>query len=214
MMENFKIIIKTHGEEGFLPICKDGTTYYGGYQGWLKDEGIKEFYSNRSCSVTAASNFFLHMIYCKDHKEMEKIDYKIFNFYQKEIYRYIRPRPSGIISIGILDRSFSKYVKEKGLNFKKVVFKGEFSRANVLNYIKSALEKNLPVLLLTWGSELKELSYHWITIIGLYSSDGHIVMVSSNWGELREYDFNRWFDSFSLYKGLIYWDENKKYNEN
>ena len=44
----------------FLPIKDDGGgIYYGGYQGWLTNVGVSEFYANRSCGVTAASICFV-----------------------------------------------------------------------------------------------------------------------------------------------------------
>ena len=46
----------------FIPIpASNGGYYYGGYQDWLTEQGVSQFYANRSCGVTAAANVMYYM---------------------------------------------------------------------------------------------------------------------------------------------------------
>lgn len=49
----------------FIPIpASNGGYYYGGYQGWLTEQGVSQFYANRSCGVTAAANMMYYIFLC------------------------------------------------------------------------------------------------------------------------------------------------------
>lgn len=202
-MEKIDYHLKNWDKGNFLPLKKDGKIYYGGYQGWLGLLGISNFYIDRSCAVTALTNY---IAYEKLASKKTSLSLEDYNRLQEKIYRYLRPRPWGVISIGLVDRAMKKFARENKLDLRAKIKSGDFTRANVLNYIREGLEANKPILILTWNSPIKDLSYHWVTLTRLYEEENKLKMVVSTWGEQRIYSFDEWFDGPSLYKGLIYWE--------
>lgn len=195
----------------FLPIKDDnGTIYYGGYQGWLTNIGVSEFYANRSCGVTAASNMFCYMsnhvagmegLYTKS--DLSKSN---FNAFQKEVYNTISPAIWGIPTLNSLISRAEEFASQHNVDLKATRSSSSWTENNVKNYIATGLNKESPVLMLTWNSPIPDLKEHWVTITRIYNAGSGTKIVTSNWGGKEIYDFSTWVNGSSVYKGIIYFE--------
>lgn len=196
----------------FVPVQLDGTNsyYYGGYQGWLEDEGVSEFFANRSCGVTAASNMFQYMsdnvsgmsnLYTRS--SMLKSE---FSKFQKDVYEYINPAIWGIPGLDTMIEKVKEFASSRGVTLNENLSSATWNETNVRDYIAGGLNNERPVLLITWNSVIPDLTNHWVTVTKIYGSPGSTTMVTSNWGGKVEYDFSLWVQGSSLYKGVIYFD--------
>lgn len=196
----------------FVPVRLDGTNsyYYGGFQGWLTDEGVSSFYANRSCGVTAAANMMQYMsenisgmsnLYTRSN--MYKSE---FSKYQKDVYDYLSPAIWGIPGLNTLIDRVKDFASDQGVTLIENTASSIWNETNVRNYIAEGLNNERPVLLITWNSVIPDLEEHWVTVTRIYGSYGNTKMLTSNWGGKAEYDFSLWVSGSSLYKGVIYFD--------
>lgn len=129
----------------FLPISVSGGYYYGGYQGWLVNEGISQFYANRSCGVTAAANMFCYMAYNK--QGMKKLYTKAdiskteFGSFQREVYSYISPAIWGVPTLNTMISRVENYAASRGVNLKATRSSLSWTETNVRKYIAGGLNK-------------------------------------------------------------------------
>lgn len=194
----------------FVPITSGSTTYYGGYQDWLTNEGVSQFYADRSCAVTAASNMFYYM--AKNVSGKSKLYNKSgitktnFSSFQKDVYGSISPAVWGVPNLDTMITRVESFATAKGVSLKATKSSSSWTETNVRKYIGGGLNKNSPVLLLTWNSPIPDLSMHWITITRLYDSGSGTKMVTSNWASKETYDFSTWVNGSSIYKGVIYFE--------
>ncbi|PID82532.1 MAG: hypothetical protein CSB16_00810 [Clostridiales bacterium] len=128
-----------------------------------------------------------------------------FALHMRDISEFFKIRFYGVSSIDSFASYFEDFAKSRGVNLKRIMLKG-FSKNTVLEYVGASLDRDIPVVMITWNNRNSDLRNHWITITGLYSESGTNLMVTSNWGEKRTYDFDEWYDSFSLYKGIVAFD--------
>ena len=194
----------------FLPISISGGYYYGGYQGWLVNEGVSQFYANRSCGVTAAANMFCYMAYNKPG--MKNLYTKVgisqsqFSAFQREVYSYVSPAIWGIPTLNTMISRVENYAASRGVNLKATRSSLSWTETNVRKYIAGGLNKECPVLLLTWNSPIADLSTHWVTVTRIYNNGSATKIVTSNWAEKQIYDFSTWVNGSSIYKGVIYFE--------
>ena len=73
--------------------------------------------------------------------------------------------------------------------------------------ILEALEKNHPLLLLTYNHKNRHFHNHWITITGLLEKDEKDYFIASNWAKRRIYSLEDYLLSHSLYKSLGYFEK-------
>ena len=195
----------------FLPIKDDGGgIYYGGYQGWLTNVGVSEFYANRSCGVTAASNMFCymssHVSGMKGLYTKSGITKSEFNAFQKDVYDTISPAVWGIPTVDSLISRAEEFASNHKVDLKATRSSSAWSEVNVRKYIATGLNKESPVLLLTWNSPIPDLEQHWVTVTRIYDAGSGTKMVTSNWAGKEIYDFPTWVNGGSLYKGVIYFE--------
>jgi len=206
----------------FVPVVDvaTGRAYYGGHQRWLLDEGVTKFYSDRSCGVTAITNMLIYLAQNKPEKvrlissnldfvtnknvhPIKKSDYSAL---QKSVYNRILPAIWGIPTVNTISSRVQKFALKRGVTFKVVKYSKDWSEANVKAFIASGLNKNCPVLLLTWNSVIPDLKLHWVTVTRLYETETGTKMVTSNWGNMQTYDFNAWVNGSSFYRGVVYFE--------
>lgn len=194
----------------FVPVSISGGYYYGGFQGWLTDEGVSQFYANRSCGVTAASNMFHYMAKNVSGKsklyDKPGITKANFSSFQRDVYDYISPAVWGVPTLDTMISRVESFASAKGVSLKATKSSASWTETNVRNYVAGGLNKQSPVLLLTWNSPIPDLSMHWITVTRLYDSGSGTKMVTSNWAEMQTYDFSTWVNGSSVYKGVIYFE--------
>ncbi len=128
-----------------------------------------------------------------------------FSLHMKDICEYFKISFYGVSSINLFADYFENFAKSRGLYLKRTML-GGFSKRIVLEYMGTSLDRDIPVAMVTWNNRNRNLSRHWVTITGLYNENGKNLIVASNWGEKRTYDFDEWYDSFSLYKGIVSFD--------
>ena len=203
----------------FVPVVA-GRTYYGGHQRWLLDEGVSKFYSDRSCGVTAITNILVYLAQnrpekarlignIQDHVKdinthcIKKSDYSAL---QKSVYNRILPAIWGVPTVNTLTSRVYKFALERGVSLKVVKYTKVWTEANVKAFIATGLNKNSPVLLLTWNSVIPDLKLHWVTVTHLYETETGTKMVTSNWGNMQTYDFNTWVNGSSFYRGVVYFE--------
>lgn len=198
----------------FVPISErvssSNNYYYGGYQGWLVDEGISEFWANRSCGVTAAANM---MQYMATHVSGKSLLYPIrgltkdqFNGYQKGVYNCLSPAIYGIPTINVMIDGVKEFALGQHVSLNPVLRTDSWTEANVRDYIAEGLNQESPVLLLTWNSPIPDLNAHWVTVTRIYRDNSGTKIVTSNWAEKQTYDFSTWVNGNSIYQGVIYFE--------
>ena len=203
----------------FVPVVA-GRTYYGGHQRWLLDEGVSKFYSDRSCGVTAITNMLIYLAQNRPEKArligniqdhvtdinthlIKKSDYSAL---QKSVYNRILPAIWGDPTVNTLTSRVQKFALDRGVSLKVVKYSKVWTEANVKAFIASGLNKNCPVLLLTWNSVIPDLKLHWVTVTRLYETETGTKMVTSNWGNMQTYDFTAWVNGSSFYRGVVYFE--------
>ena len=184
--------------------------YYGGNQKWLYTEKLRgKFWADRSCGVVASSNCLIHLSNYKDkyrgiynYHDLSKLNYVRFT---NELYKHIKPRIYGVHNLYRLNRGLKSFVRQRGFNIDSSKMSNPRDLNRTINFIKSGLKNDSPVLMLTWNSDIKNLKYHWVTITGYYKSvQGENFIISSNSGRMETFSLDLWLRSRSFYKGLIY----------
>lgn len=195
----------------FVPVtASNGGIYYGGWQSWLTDEGVSKFYADRSCGVTAAANMFHYMSENVSGKSnlytRSGISKASFSAFQKDVYDYLSPAVWGIPNLTIMIDRVESFASAQGVNLSATRNSGTWNETNVRNYIAGGLNKESPVLLLTWNSPIADLVAHWVTVTRIYDAGMGTKIITSNWAEKETYDFSTWVNGSSMYKGVIYFE--------
>lgn len=193
----------------FVPIPKEnGGYYYGGYQAWLTDEGVSKFFADRSCGVTAAANMMYYMathdpgkaaLYTQNGLTKSK-----FSSFQRTLYNYLTPSLAGIPTATNMISGIRDYARSRGVTLTLMTSPTNWTHSTVLNYMKTGLNVNSPVLMLNWNSPIPDLVAHWVTVTRIYGDNVSMYMVASTWGEQVTYDFNTWVNGSSVYKSVFY----------
>lgn len=181
---------------------------YGAYQDWLYTEKIRtKFFANRACGVVAAGNvaYYLTQNHNKKLYDHGSLNIKNFTRHLNDISNFIRPRIYGIPTVYKMKKGFISFAKSKNIDIEAKTIKMNKPKGEIIEFIKNALREDYPLMMVTWNSETRRLKNHWITITG-YSIDknGNSFIKTSNWGRCESFSLDKWLDSRSLYKGLVY----------
>lgn len=76
----------------------------------------------------------------------------------------------------------------------------------VINYVRTGLNKEHPVLMISWNTAMSELKYHWVTVTRLYNDGTGNKFKASSYGSQYTFDFSSWVNEFSAYHGVIYFN--------
>lgn len=195
----------------FVPVTTSGGgVYYGGYQGWLTDEGVSEFWADRACGLTAAANAMYYMSQNVSGKSnlytKSNITQTSFSAYQKELYDYcFSPAIWGIPTWASMKSKVEEWADYRNVSLTGVEDTSTWNATNVRTYIANGLNSERPVLLLTWNSPVEDLNWHWVTVTRIYL-DGTVKILTSNWAGKTEYDFTTWVNGDGLHKGVLYFN--------
>ncbi|GHV33266.1 hypothetical protein FACS18949_06730 [Clostridia bacterium] len=195
---------------GFVPVYDSDGTYYGGFQGWLADEGVSSFWADRSCGVTAAANALYYMSQYVSGKSSlytkSNISKASFSQFQKQLYDYsLSPAIWGIPNLSTMKAKVESWASYRGVSLSGHLDSSTWNTTNVKNYIVAGLNSERPVLLETWNSPVSDLAFHWVTVTRIYK-DGTDKILTSNWAGKTEYDFATWCNGSSAYKAVLYFD--------
>ena len=198
-------------DEGmFVPITNNRTTYYGGNQKWLVDEGISEKYADKACAAIAAANMFYylstHISTMKNLYTTTGITKSQFSAFQREVYDYVTPSPVGIPFGTVFASGVEKYASSRGVSLKGEFWDGSWNETNVINYIRTGLNKERPVMVISWNTAIPELVTHWVTATRLYNDGTGNKLVVSTYGSKFTFDFSLWVNEFSAYRGALYFN--------
>ena len=193
----------------FIPIYSNAVKFYGGYQNWLTNEGVSQYYADRSCGVTAAANVMCYLAKNAGVRYYNLYPYSSvskndFSKFQKSIYNYLEPAWYGIPGVDTMISRVKSYANSRGVELTEALSSDIWTEHNVSKYIEHALNTEKPVLLITWLSIIPDLKFHWVTVTKIYGSSHNIKILTSNWGEKKEYNFSLWAGSPSIYKGALY----------
>ena len=104
-----------------------------------------------------------------------------------------------------MKRGFISFARSKGIVLRAETVSMRSSKSVIIAFIKEALKKDYPIMMLTWNTAQPHLKYHWVTITGYFKdSKGVSFVTTSNWGSREVFNLDRWLDGKSFYKGLIY----------
>jgi hypothetical protein len=118
----------------------------------------------------------------------------------------ISPAVWGIPTVDSLISRAEEFASNHKVDLKATRSSSAWSEVNVRKYIATGLNKESPVLLLTWNSPIPDLEQHWVTVTRIYDAGSGTKMVTSNWAGKEIYDFPTWVNGGSLYKGVIYFE--------
>lgn len=212
---NKKVIDEVYLRD-YKEFVKIDNKYYGGSQYWLyKGKYISKFRSNRSCGAVVASNVFHHM--AKDNKKIKlvgdpsNLSKKEFLEYTMLVYKFIKPRFYGIPTVNLMKKRLERFTESIKLEIKFHQLINPSNKLKTINFIKKAMKKNIPIMMLTLNTKTENLKYHWVTITGYYKiASGENFIVTSNWGKKEVFSLDKWLNNKSLYKGLLYFELNNK----
>lgn len=193
----------------FIPIPKTGGYYYGGQQQWLTDEGVSQFYANRSCGVTAAANVLYYMATHVSGKsalynQTGSLTKAKFSAFQKTIFNYLDPSIFGIPFESEMAVRVVNYAGARGVSLSAVNTPATWTQNSILTYMQTGLNAESPILVLNWNSPISGLTRHWVTVTKIYADNVSMYMVTSNWGDRVTYDFSTWVNSSSVNKAALY----------
>ena len=207
-------IIKIYGalsrwEQGsFVPIPFEGGVTYGGHQKWLTALGIRSFYADRSCSVTAVTNLLIYMSQrYPEALEFFKVDdltQEAYNMRQLEVYERLSPKLWGVPTLNKVVSVVERFSSARGRALSTARTEMSWTFENVRDYLVEGLNQDCPVLMVSWNSKTPDLALHWVTVTCVYESASGTQFVTSNWAKCRSYDLKKWVEEDSLYKAVVY----------
>lgn len=229
-MTTDKRIALTDSEE-FVKVTDGEMIYYGGDQEWYQwnDKQKTMVARQGGCAAVAAANITAYL--AKHHSDCAQL-YRYPNHtkehyiqHMKDMYEYITPRHIGGISFGVwpvsmMQKGVEAFAADRGVNLWGVWSSGSFDREHVTEYIKNALQKNLPVAMLVGANILPDIritrsnqsgwrqniSMHWMTATELYVDENEKIMIkASTWGGWAAFDLERYLDE-CIYAGMIYFE--------
>lgn len=190
----------------FVPVLRKNKIYFGGFQNMLKDMGVKKFYRDRSCVVTAFTNTYLYLF-----KDGEKFSYDEFNDYQYWFFKTLRPKIYGIPTARMLDFKLNRIRKSYHLRLKSHILEDlpikRHSMDQIANFINQALSKDLPVIFFNWLSKSVDvMKHHGVTITQLDKKEDDYILTLSSWGEVYKISLKEFLNQARTYTGFIYFE--------
>ncbi|HOT78178.1 MAG TPA: hypothetical protein PK467_20485 [Candidatus Wallbacteria bacterium] len=200
-----------------MKIHEDGsqTVFYGCDQEWFPTEWQRI----SGCGPTAVATIIIYLSRTRDIFGMQA------DFGEKskclelmeDIWKYVTPIPGrGVNTTGMLYEGTTNYAKSKGL---KIDYrfcdippnkKRRPKLAEVIEFIKSSLDADLPVafLNLSNGGEENLKCWHWVTIISLEyeDNDGKASTKILDDGIIKIIDLALWYDTTTAGGGFVYFN--------
>ena len=191
----------------FVPVLKEGKTYYGGHQEWLKELGLSKFFRDRACVVTAFTNVYFYMF------EKGFIDFKTYNDMQYKFYRRLRPKANGVPTASSLLKRIRIINHQMGLNLSYRILEEnvlkKVSLEKKIAFIEEGLAKDSPVIFINWLSrDIDVMSHHGLVITEMNKKNDKHELVVSSWGRRHTFYLEDFDKSLRTYTGLIYFERN------
>jgi len=170
---------------------KDRVIGYGGNQEWF----LQSWKRNSGCGSTSGAN--LAAYYAYNYPQMVNIyQGDLINFNQneylrvmEEMFTYMKPGPMGFPYIKKFGKKFVQFCKNHGISMEACVFDNYKNSDAAFNFVRESIDARQPIallILLHRAKELREYTWHWVTITG-YMEDNDNARASkiiiSNYGK-------------------------------
>jgi hypothetical protein len=181
-----------------LDIYDSELSYYGGNQNWFPNKSHKR----SGCGPVAAANITAYLSRTFEDKYNVLYPYKgfinkkDFTNHMIEIRKYVRPGFFGLTSVRQFSDSVLAFSIKSGVSLTPHILDDNgASIQDATTFIYKALSQRLPVAILVLKhpiKELKEYTWHWMTITGLkFETESNLHYISvSTYGERREINLN------------------------
>lgn len=172
---------------------------YGGNQHWY-DAFMSKFRANRACGLIAAANNLAYQ-----HLPDSDLNREAYDDLVKSLYPYLRPQINGLPTVRVMDRGVKWAAQAMGLKVQtQSLVQGFWAQPDLAaDFIIQALDRDLPVLALTWLSpKVPFMKQHWVTITALEEKDGKRMCTCSTWGQKRTFDLDLWVRQCAPMKAL------------
>lgn len=198
---------------------------YGGNQDWFEEFGQDRYSALRACGIIALLNQFasLGMAYPEAKKlwpqeglPENKSDYICWAY---SLRPYIWPGLFGLPRGSVVRQASMAYAADRGVNLAWKQISGRPSTETEIAFIRSGLERHVPVSHLVWRSGFEDLTWHWIVITGLVTDPegcvnvtpemqekyaGEIYMTCSSFGRKEGYPLHMVRKAFPFHRELQY----------
>lgn len=196
-MENFTNSNFSEFEEISLAIYDGDNKHYGGSQYWFP----KITHRLSGCGPVVAANITAYLSQTSPQKYYPLYPYKgtltkqNFVKHMAEIRKYVIPGLFGLTSVKQFSDNLLAFAHQRGITLTPYILDdddnaGDADIEEAVNFISQALSQRLPVAILVLKhsvKELKDYTWHWMTITGLKlnSSDNNYCISVSTYGERR-----------------------------
>ncbi|MDS0524638.1 hypothetical protein NNC19_03035 [Clostridium sp. SHJSY1] len=198
-------IVALKNSDEFLNISDGSKHYYGGDQGWFKEEVFKRV----GCSTVAAANIAAYLSLRDTNILYSYTDMNKDNFlkHMESLGKYVYPDETlGIISSLYFMDKFVDFARNRGIELKSNWITTEEDFDKIKDFLKCALRNDNPVALLMLKNRiLKEFDWHWMTITRLFENENKTYLTVSTWGERRVITLEDFY-IYSHYGTLTYFD--------
>lgn len=159
---------------------------YGGDQDWFP----AKFQQMAGCASTSAANLAAYYaanfprfqpFYKGSTGPFTKAEYLAA---MEELYRYMTPGFMGFPVISRFAKKFIQFAKDHGHTLEAHILKEKDPQTNI-DFVKKAIEENVPVALLILrhrAPELLEDNWHWVTITGWIEDEAGEKIIFSDCG--------------------------------
>lgn len=155
-----------------------------------------KFYVYRSCGLAALANVLAYeggRFSLSDQEAKDLMD---------SLMKVLRPRPWGIVGLGLLNHALRKLGIFMGQAYYIQVHKGKAYGKEAYDFIRKNIQEDHPVLVLNTNHPIKAFHNHWITVTGLEEVDGVDYVLFSSWGKRYKVPFDDLFHKKSLFRRM------------
>lgn len=191
----------------FVPVRYNNRIYYGGFQESLKDRGVKKFYRDRSCVITAFTNTYLYM-----YRKNENFTLDQYNDYQYWLYKIIRPKLWGVPTAEVLNLKLNRLRRAYPISLRSNILTDSFIKRKTIDekvdFITRAISRDLPVIFFNWLSpKVNIMTHHGVTITEIEKAGDEYMLTISSWGKKYKISLNKFSNQLRTYSGFIYFEK-------
>lgn len=185
---------------------------FGGNQAWFRGGLAAKYLRLTGCGLICLTNLLLYHWRALDlhldsilGPKKDFVTREEYIFMATQLARVLKPTPFGVFSRTHMNYAVKSVTRRTGRVLLPMKNDWRWNKTNALTYLIAGLSYNSPIALMSYQSRVEDLRYHWVLVTGLRIDGEKAVFRCSNWGREREYSFDDWFDSPSLYKAMIYY---------
>ncbi|MCD1147701.1 hypothetical protein LQU94_06195 [Peptoniphilus sp. KCTC 25270] len=168
---------------------------YGFNQNWMRGM-VSDFYVLRGCGVAAIANAIFYL------EEEYSVEKKKALAFMKDLFSSLRPRIWGIGSIWALNMGLKKWARRGNPYYEIIPYRGKDYGTEALDYIRSCLKRNQPVLMLNTDFGHRAFRLHWITITELREEGEEATIYFSSWGRRYKLNFWKYFNQPTFHRSM------------